>query len=783
MPNLIKYSTSAVTYTIKKGNIVLGVNNVDYGPTSTSGFYNGITPPISGYTFYINKPSGGPSIYVSTGDTQTIQLIQSLGGTGSTIENTLSWVASQSDIVVANKDYENIVTSGMVLNLDAGFTGSYPKGNQQWYDISGSGNTGTLINGPTFNPLSGGSIVFDGTNDYVNLGTFNGFGATNRTISAWLKVTITPSEATRVITFPANDGSVDTPAYTLAVAPNGSIGVGVGGTPYNGYIDNIPYTMGSWVNITTTITGNVITYYKNGVFGNSVTNTGTVATNTLGYLGRYNENYGQYFPGSISNIQIYNRALSASEVLQNYQSTFTRFLGENIVGNGLALYLDAGYSPSYPGVGTTWYDISGNGSNGTLTNGPTFNSLSGGSIVFDGTDDYVTCGNISSSILSNNQFSVSFWFIMSGTARGDLFNIKNFNIPQDDIGFFIDTDNKLYAYFSVQGVITNNPIGDGRASVSRTTFSRNKLYHITCMKDSSQKIVMYVNGVFDNNTYSTITNTSNVATTPLWIGSNKISATVSSLPFRGNIFTTQVYNRAVTPFEVYQNYNAQKSRFGIPDIVTSGLILNLDAGNPNSYNPLNTGSTTWTDTTNTTTGGTLVNGTYYSGGTMIFDGTDDYVNISSYPTITNNITLSFWFKTSVTPSSYKGIVTTWTAGQPSLSSYGVQFKNDGTLEPVRPIGSNWNIVTSSTNVVTGSWYHCTVVYNTTGTYLYLNGVLNASNSATGNLNTPLGFKIGSDIAGTNNWNGQISNVSFYNRGLSLSEIQQNYNALKDRYGL
>jgi energy-coupling factor transporter ATP-binding protein EcfA2 len=283
MPNLIKYSTSAVTYTIKKGNIVLGVNNVDYGPTSTSGFYNGITPPISGYTFYINKPSGGPSIYVSTGDTQTIQLIQSLGGTGSTIENTLSWVASQSDIVVSNRDYENIVTSGMVLNLDAGFTGSYPKGNQQWYDMSGSGNTGTLINGPTFNPLSGGSIVFDGTNDYV------------------------------------------------------------------------------------------------------------------------------------------------------------------------------------------------------------------------------TCGDISSSILSNNQFSVSFWFIMSGTARGDLFNIKNFNTPQDDIGFFIDTDNKLYAYFSVRGVITNNSVSFGYASGSRTTFSRNKLYHITCLKDSSQKIVMYVNGVFDNNTYSTIT--------------------------------------------------------------------------------------------------------------------------------------------------------------------------------------------------------------------------------------------------------------------------------------
>ena len=64
--------------------------------------------------------------------------------------------------------------------------------------------------------------------------------------------------------------------------------------------------------------------------------------------------------------------------------------GPKIVTNGLVLYLDAANKKSYPGSGTTWTDLSGNNNTGTLTNGPTFDSNNGGSIVFDGTNDYVS---------------------------------------------------------------------------------------------------------------------------------------------------------------------------------------------------------------------------------------------------------------------------------------------------------------------------------------------------------------------------------------------------------
>ena len=237
------------------------------------------------------------------------------------------------------------------------------------------------------------------------------------------------------------------------------------------------------------------------------------------------------------------------------------FTGPNTITDGLVLALDAGNTKSYPGTGTIVTDLSGNGNSGTLINGPTFDSGNNGSIVFDGVNDYVAFGNISSLILSNNQFTANYWLQMTGIARGDFFSIKNFNASVDDIGFFIDTNNKLYTYFRVQGSITNNI--SGRASISTATFSRNTIYNITCIKDASQKIVMYVNGILDNNTYSTTTNTANVVSTNLWIASNKNNETTPTIPWPGNIYNVQIYNRALTAQEVLQNYNATKSRFNL----------------------------------------------------------------------------------------------------------------------------------------------------------------------------------------------------------------------------
>jgi uncharacterized delta-60 repeat protein len=167
MAQVVKYSTNPVNNSIKKGNMAIGVNSIDYGGGNESGWWNTIDVPSGGYVVYANKESNGPSIMVPTNDTSLVGVARSFGASSSvtTAAGALNYFASQSDMIVVNKNYNNIVTSGLVLNLDASFVASYPVSGTSWYDISGSGNTGTLQNGPTFN--SDGYLTNDGVDDNI----------------------------------------------------------------------------------------------------------------------------------------------------------------------------------------------------------------------------------------------------------------------------------------------------------------------------------------------------------------------------------------------------------------------------------------------------------------------------------------------------------------------------------------------------------------------------------------------------------------------------------------
>jgi uncharacterized delta-60 repeat protein len=167
MPQPVKFSNSNVPNSIKKGEAAIGVNNVEYGPTPITDWWSGIDPPVSGYTAYAKKAANGPSIMVAQNDNDLLGIARAFGASSSvtTTAGALNYFASQSDMIVVNKNYNNIVTSGLVLNLDASFVASYPVSGTSWYDVSGSGNTGTLQNGPTFN--SDGYLTNDGVNDNI----------------------------------------------------------------------------------------------------------------------------------------------------------------------------------------------------------------------------------------------------------------------------------------------------------------------------------------------------------------------------------------------------------------------------------------------------------------------------------------------------------------------------------------------------------------------------------------------------------------------------------------
>ena len=104
MANVIKSGTTTLESVIK-GDFRVGVDGVaDYGPTTLPGFYNGITPPPSGYTIYVTKVDDGPSIHVANNDDECVFFLKSFGSTGTTINDVLAWADNQTNMWVTNVD-------------------------------------------------------------------------------------------------------------------------------------------------------------------------------------------------------------------------------------------------------------------------------------------------------------------------------------------------------------------------------------------------------------------------------------------------------------------------------------------------------------------------------------------------------------------------------------------------------------------------------------------------------------------------------------------------------
>ena len=222
----------------------------------------------------------------------------------------------------------NTITNGLILYLDAANTKSYPGSGTVWSDLTKNNNSGSLTNGPTFNSANGGSIVFDGTNDYAPVGgVFTGLGTSNRTFDVWFQIlSLSPSGNRRVLSFTKDDTSVDEPALTINyTTTNTNLTVGMGATPYDAYIVCPAFSLSTWINIIASITGNTLTVYQNGTLINTLTNTGAIGVNQIARLASYNAFYTQYGNVKIASLKVYNRALTSTEILQNYNATRTRF--------------------------------------------------------------------------------------------------------------------------------------------------------------------------------------------------------------------------------------------------------------------------------------------------------------------------------------------------------------------------------------------------------------------------------------------------------------------------
>ena len=329
MPNAIKYNTSAETLALKKGNFWIGTGDVGKGPTSSTGYYNGITPPSGGYTIYLNKETGGPSIYTVTTEAQMVSLTNTIGAQSFTTSGQcLNWFATQTDKMIFNRDYEPIVTNGLVLNLDAGFTPSYPTTGTTWYDVSGNGNHATLVNGPTFTSNYGGAVVFDGIDDNAYIPATNNLSFNNSSFSYSLAFSIPNWTFTseRIVLEYGDAGFQG--YYQITFYPNETTFRTMGISGYDTWFDttvNFTANQNYIVTLTYSLETSSAKLYINGVLVNSTRITGT-SQSTPKILYIYSRGGTRIFQkGNLYHILGYNIALSSAQVLQNYNALKGRY--------------------------------------------------------------------------------------------------------------------------------------------------------------------------------------------------------------------------------------------------------------------------------------------------------------------------------------------------------------------------------------------------------------------------------------------------------------------------
>jgi hypothetical protein len=426
---------------------------------------------------------------------------------------------------------------------------------------------------------------------------------------------------------------------------------------------------------------------------------------------------------------------------------------EGINADGLVLDVDAAKMSSYPQTGTTWYDLSGNQNSSTLTNGPTFDS--NGWLVFDGVDDYSR-----GSGLLGQDCTVELW-ISSSNYNGKI----PISIDSDSYG----SGPNIYC---TSNIIAWNTGDGGSNAFSNSSYPNAQWHHIVVTNDYNVTAKLYIDGklIGTANSLNATTSTANRIWIARFHGDNNYT-------IAARIKSARIYNASLTEAQVKQNY------FGSP-IVTDGLVFAVDANNIVSYPK---SGTPWYNLTGSYSA-SLINGPIFdqaNGGAISFDGTDEYaaVQYNSALDITTAVTVEAWVKyrsqgeiggvgRTYSVISYKGYPWTWL-----LEDQGGQFNFRISTTSVSDSNINSNYYHGLNN-----WDHVVCTYDGVTQAIYVNGVLKNSQSLTGTINTSATLiELGTYGSGDYSFNGWLANHRIYNRALSASEVQQNYQAEQYRF--
>ena len=302
---------------------------------------------------------------------------------------------------VDTMDYTSVVQKDLVVNIDA----DSPSAGNTAIDLSGNGNDGTMYNGT--------AVDFPGSDEYITIPDDSALDVTTAiSISVWVYPdTVTGGTQGGIIAKGPWDGW---PYYIQIDASTAKI-------LWRHYVSSITdlnstsaISAGEWTHIVCTYTSGAKKIYINGALDASDTSTGTLDTSTGGlHIGHITDGT-YYFNGKISDVKIFDTALSADQIVELYRNPST------VIPNNSSASSLVGWWPLSEGSGTKAYDGSGNENHGTLTNGPTWvggqtdiPQLAGKGhsqkMWFDGSNDYVNLGTSSTLVTPGDQVSVSAW--------------------------------------------------------------------------------------------------------------------------------------------------------------------------------------------------------------------------------------------------------------------------------------------------------------------------------------------------------------------------------------
>lgn len=723
--------------------------------------------PIDDGTLYLGTYNGTATNYSFLGYLDEVRIYTSALSAGG-VTNLYQSSAKANVNASENSD----LTSGLVGLWS--FNGADVSGTTA-YDRSGQGNNGTLTNGPTATAGKiGQALDFDGNDDYVDLGSSKTYIVTTApfSVSFWMKADVF-------------DSTQKTPIYLKTDSTTSWVGFQITDGSYNDFnfgnnsSSSFRFTYPSspvnkWVYISITYNGsgfNTIGNYAAYVDGLPVSlNAGGtlgVIANTS-YIGR-DGLAGRSWDGSLDEVRIYNRALSATEIWNLYQAGGGAKLNSadsqsDALERGLA-----GYWKLDDGSGTSATDASTNGSTGTLTNGPTWTTGQiGGAVSFDGTDDYITEAG-SSLYKFTSSFAFGGWF--QPLADNDSREIAGFDSGSSD-RYDLNIDNAGVESFGCRVRLTGGLL----TATFTTTVVTGSWYNLYCSYDDSLKVVtLYVNGV-----KSATSSTGSGTLTDGGTGLQKFlvgrSTVASPQYWLSTIDEVRIYNRSLYPEEVAKLY-----KMTAPDNPDTGLKGYW------SFNGPDVSGTTAYDRSGAGNNGTLTNGPTVTAGkigqALSFNGTSQYVlktSSSASLNITGNMTMSVWVYPKNVSGGEQTIFMRSTGSDTGQYSLNLQGSSGGKFA-----GYFWGInpyplIVSSFVPSNNTWYQVSLVFTAgSNVKLYVNGVLDGTVATASSIGSYANqnFVIGAfkDSTLTQYFNGVIDEVRIYNRAFTQTEVTNLYN--------